>query len=175
MTDGDQVTGSGSCNSLNFLSISSHRRTSFTNFRWNALTSGFSWKKGVMIRLLGWHTGTHISKLHETQFTHFGDTGVSRLRLQEQLTEGHFLGAEQGAHLVVDQEIQWLRPWLPMSPKGRVGVMGGSGKNQYSPRQRRRSGGADAAAAETSYVRISFPRSCKQGHYALAMLFFPPQ
>ncbi len=29
----------------NFLSISSHRLTSLTNFRWKALTSGFSWKK----------------------------------------------------------------------------------------------------------------------------------
>lgn len=37
------MSSNGMLHLLSFLSISSHRLTSFTNLRWKALTSGFNW------------------------------------------------------------------------------------------------------------------------------------
>lgn len=42
---------------------------------------------------------TYVAKLHQTELTELGDTGVRGLALEEQLTQSHLLAAEERAHL----------------------------------------------------------------------------
>lgn len=42
---------------------------------------------------------TYIAKLYQPELAEFGDTGVSSFALEKQLTQCHFLAAEERAHL----------------------------------------------------------------------------
>ena len=86
-----------------FLSISSHRLTSFTNLRWNAFTFGFNLKEissKVTIRaiqnmkLLKGKKSAYISKLDDAKFAELSHTRIGRFRLEVDLTQGHILASK---------------------------------------------------------------------------------
>lgn len=61
-------------NLRSFLSISSHRRTSFTNFLWKAFTSGFNYKD---------NTGNMKSFIFSLLFTKTYNTCTKRMKLYD--------------------------------------------------------------------------------------------
>lgn len=42
---------------------------------------------------------TYVAKLHEAELAELGNAGIGCLALEEQLTQGHLLAAEERAHL----------------------------------------------------------------------------
>lgn len=75
-----------------FLSISSHRFTSATNFLWNKLIPPFSWKAHIQVshKIHAVTFDTYVSELYDAGFSQFGECHKGRLEWQENLDQFHF-------------------------------------------------------------------------------------